>query len=142
MQSAKETASNVAASAKAGMDKTKATVQEKVEKMTTHNPVEKDMATHRKQEKIDQAELNKQAAQQHNEAARQQTTTTTGHTTTTGGLNPASAMHGHSTTGHTIGSHPTGMTTTSTTTNPAAADPRLGTRHTTGTGTGTGTGTY
>ena len=30
MQSAKETAANAAASAKAGMDKTKATVQEKV----------------------------------------------------------------------------------------------------------------
>ncbi|XP_043691645.1 11 kDa late embryogenesis abundant protein-like [Telopea speciosissima] len=146
MQSAKEAASNIAASAKAGMDKTKATVEEKVEKMATHNPIEKDMATHRKQEKIDQAELNKQAVRDHNAASRQQqtTTTTTGHTTTTG-LNPMSGMHGHGTTGHThesvmMGSHPPGMTTTTTNTNPAANyDPRLGGGYThTGTGTGTG----
>ncbi|CAM8887541.1 unnamed protein product [Rhodiola kirilowii] len=62
MQSAKEAASNVAASAKAGMDKTKAVVQEKVDKMTAHDPTEKDMATQKKEEKITQVEINKQQA--------------------------------------------------------------------------------
>ncbi|KAL0346292.1 UNVERIFIED_CONTAM: seed maturation protein [Sesamum radiatum] len=46
MQSAKETASNIAASAKAGMEKTKATAQEKAERMTTRDPIQKDIATH------------------------------------------------------------------------------------------------
>ncbi|KAL0316880.1 UNVERIFIED_CONTAM: Late embryogenesis abundant protein 46 [Sesamum radiatum] len=51
MQSAKETASNVAASAKSGMEKTKATVQEKAERMTTRDPIQKDMATQKKRER-------------------------------------------------------------------------------------------
>ncbi|XP_043691647.1 18 kDa seed maturation protein-like [Telopea speciosissima] len=114
MESAKETASNVAASAKSGMDKTKATVQEKVERMTTHTPVEKDMATQRKQEKIDQAELNKQAARQHNAAAKQQSTTTT--TSTTGDTTNTTTvpLQRHGMAGHlhgrvdeaAVGSHP------------------------------------
>ncbi|XP_043691646.1 late embryogenesis abundant protein 46-like [Telopea speciosissima] len=139
MESAKATASNIAASAKSGMDKTKATVQEKVEKMTVHTPVEKDMATQRKQEKIEQAELNKQVVFQHNAAAKQQstTTTTTGQTTTV-------PLHKHGMTGHphgrvdeaAVGSHQIGTTTT----NMAPNDPRLGGDHTqTGYGTGTGT---
>ncbi|XP_059646392.1 11 kDa late embryogenesis abundant protein-like [Cornus florida] len=69
--SVKETAANVAASAKAGMDKTKATMQEKVEKMSAHDPVEKDMAAQRKEEKIEQAELNKLEAREHNAASKQ-----------------------------------------------------------------------
>ncbi|KAM1306389.1 hypothetical protein ACFX2H_008783 [Malus domestica] len=44
----KEAAANVAASAMSGMEKTKATVQEKVEKMKSSDPVEKDMAAERK----------------------------------------------------------------------------------------------
>ncbi|KAJ0088467.1 hypothetical protein Patl1_32993 [Pistacia atlantica] len=51
MQSVKETAANIAASAKAGVEKTKATVQEKVEKMQAHSPMEKAMATEKKEEK-------------------------------------------------------------------------------------------
>ncbi|XP_011078825.1 11 kDa late embryogenesis abundant protein-like [Sesamum indicum] len=71
MQSAKETASNVAASAKAGMEKTKATVQEKAERMTTRDPIQKDMATQKKEDRIYEAERQKQEAREHNAAARQ-----------------------------------------------------------------------
>ncbi|KAL0334229.1 UNVERIFIED_CONTAM: Late embryogenesis abundant protein 46 [Sesamum angustifolium] len=90
MQSAKETASNVAASAKSGMEKTKATVQEKAERMTTRDPIQKDMATQKKEERILEAERQKQEAREHNAAARQTgggaygegyTTGTTGGTT-------------------------------------------------------------
>ncbi|XP_058207558.1 11 kDa late embryogenesis abundant protein-like [Rhododendron vialii] len=70
MQGAKETASNVAASAKSGLEKAKATTQEKVEKMTTRDPVEKEMARERKEERVTQAELDKQEARGHNAAAR------------------------------------------------------------------------
>ncbi|CAL9073699.1 unnamed protein product, partial [Musa textilis] len=73
MASVKETAGNVAASAKAGMDKTKATVQEKVEKMTAHTPMEKALAEERKLEKVREAEINKQETMQQNAAAQQQT---------------------------------------------------------------------
>ncbi|KAL7225023.1 hypothetical protein ACSBR1_020326 [Camellia fascicularis] len=69
--SAKETAANVAASAKAGLDKTKATMQEKVERVSAHDPVQKDMAIQRKEEKINQAEYRKQEAREHNATARQ-----------------------------------------------------------------------
>ncbi|KAL5806213.1 hypothetical protein ACOSQ3_029126 [Xanthoceras sorbifolium] len=62
MQSMKDTAANIAASAKAGMEKTKATVQEKVEKMKANDPIEKEMATERKEERIEQAEINKREA--------------------------------------------------------------------------------
>ncbi|XP_057488928.1 11 kDa late embryogenesis abundant protein-like [Actinidia eriantha] len=72
MQSMKETASNMAASAKSGADKAKATAQEKAEQMTTRDPVEKEMARQKKEERVDQAELNKLAARrEHNAAARQ-----------------------------------------------------------------------
>ncbi|XP_010036485.2 18 kDa seed maturation protein [Eucalyptus grandis] len=83
--SAKEAAANVGASAKAGMEKTKAVAQEKMEKMTAHDPVEKQMATEKKHERIDQAELNKQMAREEN-AASKQSTAATGHlaNTTTG----------------------------------------------------------
>jgi len=72
MQGAKETASNVAASANSGLEKAKATAQEKVEKMTTRDPVEKEMARERKEERVTmQVELHKQDARGHNAAARQ-----------------------------------------------------------------------
>ncbi|KAL7098037.1 hypothetical protein ACP275_10G180500 [Erythranthe tilingii] len=71
MQSAKETASNVAASAKAGMEKTKATMQEKGERMTTRDPLQKEMATEKKDERKYGAELEKQEACEHNAAAKQ-----------------------------------------------------------------------
>ncbi|KAF7146858.1 hypothetical protein RHSIM_Rhsim03G0006400 [Rhododendron simsii] len=70
MQGGKETTSNVAASAKSGLEKAKATAQEKVEKMTTRDPVEKEMARETKEERVTQAELDKQEARGHNAAAR------------------------------------------------------------------------
>ncbi|KAL7134085.1 hypothetical protein ABFS83_11G003500 [Erythranthe nasuta] len=62
MQSAKETAASIAASAKAGMEKTKATVQEKAEKMTTRDPLQKEMATQKKAERIHEVEREKHEA--------------------------------------------------------------------------------
>nr|AAG37453.1 seed maturation protein LEA 4 [Glycine tomentella] len=73
-ESIKETAANIGASAKAGMEKTKATVQEKAERMTARDPMRKELATQKKDAKMSQAELDKQAARQHNTAARQAAT--------------------------------------------------------------------
>ncbi|KAJ9695528.1 hypothetical protein PVL29_010821 [Vitis rotundifolia] len=67
----KEKGSNVAASARAGMEKTKATAQEKKERMTAHDPMEKEMATEKKDVLKTQAEMDKQMAQEHNAAARE-----------------------------------------------------------------------
>nr|XP_043621545.1 late embryogenesis abundant protein 46-like [Erigeron canadensis] len=69
MQAVKETAANIAASALSGMEKTKAVLEEKVEKMSTSDPVEKDMATLRKEDRIRLAELRKQEAYNQNAAA-------------------------------------------------------------------------
>ncbi|CAH9068496.1 unnamed protein product [Cuscuta epithymum] len=59
MKGVKETAGNIGASAVSGMEKTKAVLQEKVERMTAHDPLEKEMATQKKEERINQAELEK-----------------------------------------------------------------------------------
>ncbi|CAJ1908894.1 unnamed protein product [Sphenostylis stenocarpa] len=134
-ESMKETASNIGASAKAGLEKTKATVQEKAERMTARDPLQKEMATDKKEARVTQAELDKQAAREHNAAAKQSATaghmgqghyttgTGTGTATysTTGGhghlpgVHQTSAMPGHGTgqpTGHVtegvVGSHPIG----------------------------------
>ncbi|CAI9301294.1 unnamed protein product [Lactuca saligna] len=69
--SVKESASNMAASAKAGMEKTKATLQEKGEKMTAHDPMQKEMAREKKEERKHEAEYEKEAAREHNAAQRQ-----------------------------------------------------------------------
>uniref|UniRef100_A0A7N0UB25 Seed maturation protein LEA 4 n=1 Tax=Kalanchoe fedtschenkoi TaxID=63787 RepID=A0A7N0UB25_KALFE len=161
MQKAKETASNVAASAKAGMDKTKAVVQEKVDKMSAHDPVEKDMAAQRKEERIQQAEMNKQQTREHNAAAMGHSTGVLGtggtysHSATgvpghSTGTHQMSAMPGHGTGqplgGHvvegTVGSRPIGTATGTggTTAHHTQAGVNPGT-HPTGYGTGTG-GTY
>ncbi|XP_050226907.1 11 kDa late embryogenesis abundant protein-like [Mercurialis annua] len=106
MASMKETAANVAASAKAGMDKTKASVQEKVDKMSTSDPVQKQMATEKKQHKKAEAELNKQEAREHNAAARH-VEKAGGHTATVGGA--PTAGYGTQTHTHTGGpGYPTG----------------------------------
>lgn len=81
--------------------------------MKTRDPVEKEMATHKKDVKMTQAELDKQAAREHNAAVKQSTTEgQMGHTT---GAHPMSALPGHGTghpMGHTtegvVGSHPIG----------------------------------
>ncbi|KAJ9565376.1 hypothetical protein OSB04_001342 [Centaurea solstitialis] len=90
--SVKESAANMAASAKSGMDKTKATLQEKGEKMTAHDPMQKEMAREKKEERKHEAEYEKQAKHEQNAAQRQaagttthSTTGVTGHHTTTGG---------------------------------------------------------
>ncbi|KAI3867991.1 hypothetical protein MKX03_035207 [Papaver bracteatum] len=138
----KETASNVAASAKSGMDKTKATVQEKAERMTAHDPMQKEMATQRKEEKINEAEMHKQMTHEQNEAAKQQRNVGTpatggvlgghGHST---GMNPMSALPGHGTgaphggnvTEGVVGSHPIGTNTG--TGGTTAGNPRVGGTH-------------
>ncbi|KAK9986645.1 hypothetical protein SO802_031596 [Lithocarpus litseifolius] len=101
--SVKETAANVAASAKSGMEKSKATVQEKVERMTARDPLQKKLATEKKEERKTQAELEKQQAREHNAAAKQMESTPagghTGYTTTTGAGEPTSATYGGTTTG-------------------------------------------
>ncbi|XP_019187094.1 PREDICTED: 18 kDa seed maturation protein-like [Ipomoea nil] len=107
MEAMKETAANVGASAIAGKEKTKAVVQEKMERMTAHDPMEKEMATKKKEERINQAELNKEEAKEQNAAARQGASTTgtnkphsystTGRTGNPMGAHQMSAMPGHGT---------------------------------------------
>ncbi|KAL1340986.1 hypothetical protein HN51_027490 [Arachis hypogaea] len=70
VENAKETAANIGASAKSGLEKTKATVTEKAEKISTHDPIQKEMATHKKEEKIQQADMEKHEAREHNAAAK------------------------------------------------------------------------
>lgn len=125
VESVKESASNIAASAKSGMDKTKATVQEKVNKMRAHDEYDKALATEKKEERITEAELRKQQVMTHNAAEKEaKTATATGTRTGTGtagtGLHPMSAMPGHGTgeptggfveEGTAIGSHPVGRQT-------------------------------
>ncbi|KAL1550016.1 Late Embryogenesis Abundant 4-5 [Salvia divinorum] len=72
MESMKECAGNVAASAKSGMEKTMAIAQEKVEKLTANNEMEKEMATEKKQGRTHNAELRKQEARELNAAAKQE----------------------------------------------------------------------
>ncbi|KAF9613031.1 hypothetical protein IFM89_005465 [Coptis chinensis] len=140
MASAKETASNIAASAKSGMDKTKATVQEKVDKMSAHDPIEKDMATQRKEDKIIQAEINKQETREHNATARQQVGGVTGGTTGGGhstGMHQMSSLPGHGggqVVEGTVQSHPIGMNAGTGRT--AAQNPRAGGDTNLGYGTG------
>ncbi|KAK7378249.1 hypothetical protein VNO80_03687 [Phaseolus coccineus] len=73
-ESVKETASNMGASAKAGMEKTKATVQEKAERLTARDPLEKEMASQKKEARVNQAELDKQAEHGQNAAAKEAAT--------------------------------------------------------------------
>ncbi|GKV25822.1 hypothetical protein SLEP1_g35205 [Rubroshorea leprosula] len=70
MKAVKEKAANVGASAISGLEKTKATLEEKVEKMATSDEVQKGMATEMKETRVKEAELNKREAREHNAAAR------------------------------------------------------------------------
>ncbi|XP_008782853.2 11 kDa late embryogenesis abundant protein [Phoenix dactylifera] len=150
--SVKETASNIAASAKSGMEKTKATLEEKVEKMTAQHPAEKEMAEQKKQDKIREAEIAKREVKEQNAAAREQARAGyTGGPTAT--AYPSAAAAGHHTTGapgqvagdptggHVISgavkSHPVG--TDAGTARPAIArNPYTGTASPAGHGTGGG----
>ncbi|XVF07354.1 hypothetical protein REPUB_Repub06bG0131000 [Reevesia pubescens] len=98
MQPIKEKAANIAASAKAGMEKTKATVEEKVEKATAGDPMQKEMASQKKEERIRQAELEKQEARQHSAAAKQ-SGRDDGYTAAGTGAYTAGGTHTYSTTG-------------------------------------------
>ncbi|KAK6941921.1 Late embryogenesis abundant protein, LEA_1 subgroup [Dillenia turbinata] len=71
MESVKETVANIGASARSGMDKTKAAAQEKIDLMTANSPREREMATERKNARMTEAELRKQEAYGQNAAARQ-----------------------------------------------------------------------
>ncbi|XP_073273694.1 uncharacterized protein [Primulina huaijiensis] len=120
MQAAKETAANVTASARSGMDKTKASVQGKAEEMKTRDPLQKEMAAQKKEAKIQEAEREKQGAVQQNNLARHEAeaggfghgyTTTGGGTTGTGGNHHAAHTAGGAVpggAGHVGGGHLTG----------------------------------
>ncbi|KAL9319264.1 hypothetical protein ACSQ67_015781 [Phaseolus vulgaris] len=71
VESVKETAANIGASAKSGLEKTKATIHEKSERISSHDEREKSIATQKKEEKINQAEMEKRQARQHNAAVKQ-----------------------------------------------------------------------
>ena len=124
-----------------------------MEKMKAHDPLQKEMATQRKEERKTQAELEKQEARAHNVAAKQSErigagahyptgtgTGTTGTYSTTGatghptGTHPTSALPGHGTgqpaalvTEGVVGSQPIGTNTgyTAGTGRTAAHDPRV-----------------
>ncbi|KAK9664595.1 hypothetical protein RND81_14G054400 [Saponaria officinalis] len=141
VESVKETASNIAASAVSGMDKTKATVQGKVDKMRAHDDYEKGLAEQRKEERITEAELRKQTAQVRNLDEKEARTgtgigggtqthsySTTGVPGTGTGAHQMSAMSGHGTgqpagghfvEGTEVGSHPLGRGTGTTRTTTA-----------------------
>ncbi|XAR68589.1 hypothetical protein NMG60_11003769 [Bertholletia excelsa] len=69
-ESMKEKAKNIAASVEAGAEKTKAAVQEMVEKITARDPAEKVAAEQKMKEKVQQAEDRKWAACERNVNAR------------------------------------------------------------------------
>ncbi|KAH6827504.1 Late Embryogenesis Abundant 4-5 [Perilla frutescens var. hirtella] len=79
MQSIKEHAANVGALAISGMKKTKATAQEKMEKLAANSETEKQMATERKDDRKHEAELHKQESRVNNAAAKQAAKSSTGH---------------------------------------------------------------
>ena len=69
-----------------------------VEKAKAHDPMQKEMATQKKEERIRQAELEKQEARQHNAAAKQ-AGGNGGYTATGTATYTASGTHTYSTTG-------------------------------------------
>ncbi|MED6171104.1 hypothetical protein PIB30_037581 [Stylosanthes scabra] len=84
MESVKETAANISASAASGFEKTKAVVQEKSERISTRDPVQKEMATQKKEGRIINAEREKQEARDHNAAAKHSAVAQAPNTTTDG----------------------------------------------------------
>ncbi|KAL2535119.1 Late [Abeliophyllum distichum] len=122
-----------------GMEKTKAVVQEKLERVTSNNPTEKEMATEKKEEKINQAELHKQDVREASkQAGGTHSYSTTGEVGQPTGGHQMSALPGHGTgqptgqvTEGTIKSHPIGT---------ATGTGRPTTAHNTHVGAGTGTG--
>uniref|UniRef100_R7W9X6 18 kDa seed maturation protein n=1 Tax=Aegilops tauschii TaxID=37682 RepID=R7W9X6_AEGTA len=78
---AKEAVANVGASAWAGKEKTKAVVQETVNKAKAHDPAAKAEAEARKQERIHEVEAAKRDAMRHNAAAKEHATAASYHPT-------------------------------------------------------------
>ncbi|XP_074274624.1 18 kDa seed maturation protein [Silene latifolia] len=131
METVKEKAANIAASAISGKEKTKATVQEKIDKIRAKDDSEKNLATEHKAQRITEAELHKQMAQTHNLTEKEartgtETGTGTGSYSAKGmpgvgtGAHQMSAMPGHGTgqptgghvvEGTDVGSHPIGKGT-------------------------------
>ncbi|KAK6945371.1 Late embryogenesis abundant protein, LEA_1 subgroup [Dillenia turbinata] len=108
-EAVKETAANIGASAKASMEKTKAVVQEKTDKMTAHTPMEKEMAKEKKNVRVAEAEYRKQEVKESNAAARQAATAPGGHPKYSSGetdYTTGTGSYTHSTTGATA--QPTG----------------------------------
>ena len=78
--------------------------------MTARDPVEKEIAREKKEERVTQAELDKQAAREHNAAARVAKNAGfachTGYTTTGAGTGTGTATYSTTgVTGHTTGAH-------------------------------------
>ncbi|PIM97484.1 hypothetical protein CDL12_30043 [Handroanthus impetiginosus] len=110
MQTIKETAANAAASAKSGMEKTKAAFQ--VETMSADNPTEKEMATEKKEEKMNQAETDKQGAHEQNAATKEEVGSGESYSySTTGEAGKPSGEPAGQVTEGTIKSHPIGRAT-------------------------------
>ncbi|XP_050383281.1 late embryogenesis abundant protein 46 [Argentina anserina] len=145
MQSIKEAAANVAASANSGMEKTKAITEEKMEKARAHDPIQKDMATQKKEGRIAEAEQHKREAMYHNAAARHGAAPTGSTGYGTGPTNystPGAGTATHSTTGA-AGQH-TGFNQMSALPGHGTGEPTgqvlegVATAHPVGTNTGTG----
>ncbi|KAI4963138.1 hypothetical protein ZWY2020_039541 [Hordeum vulgare] len=85
---AKEAVANVGASAWAGKEKTKAVVQETVNKAKAHDPAAKAEAEARKQERIHEVEAAKQDAMRHNAAAKEHATAASYHPTAGAAVDP------------------------------------------------------
>jgi hypothetical protein len=78
---AKEAVANVGASAWAGKEKTKAVVQETVNKVKAHDPAAKAGAEARKQDRIQEVEAVKQDVMRQNAAAKEHAAAATHHPT-------------------------------------------------------------
>ncbi|CAK9150558.1 unnamed protein product, partial [Ilex paraguariensis] len=69
VESVKKSPANMVARAKTRMDWTKTIVQEKAKRMTTHDTVQKQVATQVKEEMKNQGGMNKHVAWEHNSTA-------------------------------------------------------------------------
>ncbi|CAN6162484.1 unnamed protein product [Urochloa humidicola] len=84
VESAKEAAANVGASAWAGKEKTKAVVQEKAAKARARDPAEKAAADARMEERVRGVEANKQGAMRRNAATKERASAAEHHPTPLG----------------------------------------------------------
>ncbi|XP_059428347.1 late embryogenesis abundant protein 46-like [Corylus avellana] len=94
MDAGKETAANLTASAKAGLEKTKATIDEKLELMKAKDPAQKEVATKKKEERFTQASHEEKEAHARNAATKE-----AGKAGNPTGIHPTSGLPGQGT-GH------------------------------------------